>query len=136
MTVFHEVFGVSTDGREQFVDVTHRVQSIISQHASTCSGICVISSAHTTAGITVNENADPDVVTDMLGKLKQLIPQDRAFMHREGNSDAHIKTTLVGLSVQIPVLKGRLVLGTWQGVYFCEFDGPRSRKVHVSFVGE
>ena len=91
---------------------------------------------HTTAGITINENADPDVGRDFFWKLSQMIPQHDSFRHAEGNSDSHLKAALVGFNTQIPVRQGRLVLGTWQSVYFCEFDGPRNRNVAVTIVGE
>ena len=89
---------------------------------------------HTTAGVTINENADPSVVTDILAGLEQMAPRDSDYRHREGNADSHIKATLTGFSQTIPVRDGRLVLGTWQGIYFCEFDGPRTRTVLVSVL--
>jgi secondary thiamine-phosphate synthase enzyme len=91
---------------------------------------------HTTAGVTINENADPDVERDFFWKLNALVPPESGYLHAEGNSDSHLKTSLVGLSVQTPVQNARAVLGTWQSIYFCEFDGPRSRKVSVTIVGE
>ncbi|MGB7566812.1 MAG: secondary thiamine-phosphate synthase enzyme YjbQ, partial [Chitinivibrionales bacterium] len=99
-------------------------------------GICLVSSLHTTGAITINENADPDVERDFFWKLSQLVPQESAYRHSEGNSDSHVKTSLVGTSVQVPVQNGRVVLGTWQSIYFCEFDGPRSRRVSVTVMGE
>ena len=97
-------------------------------------GLCLVTSPHTTAGITINENADPDVVDDMLMKLDRLVPREEGYRHMEGNSAAHVKTTLTGLSVTLPVSGGRCVLGTWQGVYFCDFDGPRNRRFHVTVI--
>lgn len=103
------------------------------QEESLLSGVCVIFTQHTTCGVTVNENADPDVKTDMLGFLKRLIPQHEPnFKHGEQNSDAHIKSSLVGCSVTVPFENGKLLLGRWQGIYLCEFDGPRERTVIVS----
>lgn len=99
-------------------------------------GFAVVFAAHTTAAITINENADPDVVRDLLAGLAKLAPEHAGWRHAEGNSDAHLKASLVGPSVTIPVEGGRLVLGTWQGVYFCEFDGPRQRRCVVTVVGK
>jgi secondary thiamine-phosphate synthase enzyme len=95
-----------------------------------------MASLHTTGGVTINENADPDVERDFFYALEKLVPQSPAFRHAEGNSDSHVKSSLVGLSVQVPVTGGKMVLGTWQSVYFCEFDGPRSRRVLVTVMGE
>lgn len=126
---------VSTGQRNCWVDITDSIQERINKSCIK-NGICLISSLHTTAGITLNENADPDVGSDFFYKINQLVSRDPAFSHSEGNSDSHIKASLVGLSVQVPVRNGILVLGTWQSVYFCEFDGPRSRRVSVTVVGE
>jgi secondary thiamine-phosphate synthase enzyme len=115
------------------VDITRQVQDAVARSGMS-RGAVVVCSSHTTAGITVNENADPDVVSDLLGALTRLAPADGAYDHGEGNADAHVKTTLVGLSATLPVEEGRLVLGTWQGIYFCEFDGPRRRRVTVQFL--
>jgi secondary thiamine-phosphate synthase enzyme len=134
MVAYDEV-AVTTKQRVCWVDITSEVQRVISRSRIT-QGICCVSSLHTTAAITINENADPDVGKDFLDKLSGIIPQDRDFAHSEGNSDSHIKASLVGLSVQLPVRNGILVRGTWQSVYFCEFDGPRSRKVSVTVMGE
>lgn len=98
-------------------------------------GICLVSSPHTTAGITINENADPDVKADMMMEIGKLIPLSDGYHHMEGNSAAHIKATFTGLSVTLPISKGQLVLGTWQGIYFCEYDGPRQRRVLVTIIG-
>ena len=121
---------ISTPSRSCCVDITRQVQEIVSKQAVS-SGLVVVCSLHTTAGITINENADPDVMEDVLAALERLAPHRGAYAHSEGNSDAHLKTTLVGLSVTIPIESGQLVLGTWQGIYFCEFDGPRRRKIGV-----
>jgi secondary thiamine-phosphate synthase enzyme len=157
---------VNSSLREEMIEITGRVEECIPSESS---GICVVFVQHTTCGVTVNENADPDVQTDMMGFLRRLIPQfptkenhpaDEAssplqrpprsqmlrrgprfrkegsfFRHAEENSDAHIKSSLVGASVTIPFENGRLSLGRWQGVYLCEFDGPRERKVVVQVVG-
>ena len=125
---------VPTRERNEMVDVTARVQRVIDE-ARLQNGYVICYVPHTTAGITIQENADPDVVHDILWKLEQLVPKDElAFRHAEGNSDSHIKASLMGSSVMVLVEGGRLVLGTWQGVYFCEFDGPRQRKLIVNCV--
>jgi len=112
--------------REEMIDITGEVEARLPEGE----GVCVLFVQHTTCGMTVNENADPDVQSDMLGLLRRLIPQyEPHFKHGEHNSDAHIKSSIVGSSVTIPFEKGCLCLGTWQGVYLCEFDGPRNRKV-------
>ena len=124
---------VNSSSREEMIEITGRVEECI---PSKSSGICVVFIQHTTCGVTVNENADPDVQTDMMGFLRRLIPQHEPhFRHAEENSDAHIKSSLVGSSVTVPFDDGRLSLGRWQGVYLCEFDGPRERKVVVQLVG-
>jgi secondary thiamine-phosphate synthase enzyme len=120
---------VRSTQREQMVEFTTEVQQQLTDSGAT-EGICVLFSQHTTAGLTVNENADPDVQRDMLLALGKLIPQHgMGFHHSEENSDAHIKTSLVGPSVTVPFNAGRLLLGRWQGIFLCEFDGPRERKV-------
>ena len=133
MTVLHREFYIQTSRREEMVDVTSKVRSVIPEGFS---GIAVVTSPHTTAGMTVQENADPDVRHDLLSYLARLVPQDPSFRHMEGNSDAHIKTSLLGSSVTLPVVQGALVLGTWQAIYFCEFDGPRRRTILITLVGE
>jgi secondary thiamine-phosphate synthase enzyme len=120
--------------RTHWVDLTSDVQSSI-RGAGINNGLCTISSLHTTGAVTINENADPDVEFDFFKKLNELIPQEAFFRHSEGNSDSHLKTSLIGLSVQVPVRNGQLVLGTWQSIYFCEFDGPRNRRVSVTIIG-
>lgn len=119
--------------REQMIDITDRVAD--AARADGGDGICQVFVPHTTAAVTINENADPSVVRDILAKTSALVPPDEGYTHAEGNSDAHIKASLFGSSVMVPVVDGRLALGTWQGIYFCEFDGPRSRNVHVQVVG-
>jgi len=113
------------------VDITSEVQRIVHESALT-QGLCCVYVPHTTAGVTINENADPSVRKDILAELNKVIPFEDNYTHVEGNSAAHIKSSIVGHSVIIPIEEGRLVLGTWQGIYFCEFDGPRSRRVLVS----
>ena len=124
---------IPTHARSEPVDITSRIQAAVSESGVT-EGMAVICSAHTTAGITVNEHADPDVIDDVMAALARLAPPDGPYAHAEGNSDAHIKATLVGPSVSLPVSGGRLLLGTWQGIFFCEFDGPRRRRVTVQVI--
>ena len=122
---------VQTTQLAQFIDITGDVQHVVSA-AGVQAGVCTVFVPHTTAGITIQENADPDVVTDMLYALDQAVPlRDAHYRHAEGNTAAHVKASLLGSSVNVLVKAGRLQLGTWQGIYFCEFDGPRSRKVWV-----
>ncbi len=121
---------VRTSQREEMVDVTSEIQGVVTD-SGVRSGIVFCYVKHTTAGITINENADPDVTRDILYKLQKEIPQEDGYHHAEGNSDAHLKASLMGASEQILIDDGRLVLGQWQGIYFCEFDGPRSRKLII-----
>jgi secondary thiamine-phosphate synthase enzyme len=125
---------IKTSAREEIVNITDQVQRAVAA-SGVKSGIVLVYSPHTTAGITIQENADPDVRADILAHLRELVPHSPKFRHREGNSDAHIKSALVGASQAIPVVDGRLLLGTWQAIFFCEFDGPRSRRVQVQVVG-
>lgn len=120
---------------EGFVNITGQVREALKKSGGT-DGICLVYCPHTTAGITINENADPDVVSDLLFALDQTLPNRPEFRHMEGNSAAHLKASLVGGSVTIPVEAGKLALGMWQGIYFCEFDGPRRRRFMVKFIGE
>lgn len=125
---------VRSAGREEMVDITGEAARFVAE-CDTRDGICVLFTQHTTCGLTINENADPDVKSDMLGFLHRLIPQyDPNFKHFEHNSDAHIKSSLVGSSVTIPFENGKLLLGRWQGIYLCEFDGPRERTVLVKIL--
>jgi len=121
---------VSTRSREQLLDVTQEVADAV-RDSGVASGVVTLFVPHTTAAVTINENADPSVVTDILKGLSDAVPRAAHYRHTEGNSDAHIKATLVGPSLQVLVEEGRLVLGTWQGIYFCEFDGPRTRRLLV-----
>lgn len=128
-------FTLKTGKRNEFVEITDQVRRAV-RAAGLTSGVCVVYCPHTTAGVTIQENADPDVVHDMLLWLNDHIPKDvPGFRHAEGNSDSHLKSSLVGSSITVLVENGDLVFGTWQGVYFCEFDGPRTRTVHVQTIG-
>jgi len=126
-----EEISVKTGSLIEMLDITSQVRSAINKSGIN-EGVCTVYCPHTTAAITINENADPDVIADIMQKLKKMIPPHENYRHLEGNSDAHIKSSIIGNSVQIIVSEGRLQLGTWQGIYFCEFDGPRSRHVWVS----
>lgn len=125
---------VRTHQRNELIDITARIQSCIERLGVT-DGLVVVHAPHTTAAITVNENADPDVQHDLLEKLSRLMPkQESYYQHSEGNSDSHLKSSLTGFSQTLIIENGRLALGTWQGVYFCEFDGPRQREVWLKVV--
>ena len=124
---------VPTKRRTQFVPITRQIADIVSKNAWQ-DGVLTVFVPHTTAGVTINENADPDVARDMEWFSDELIPQSQQFRHSEGNSDAHIKASLYGSSVQVIVRGGKMWLGTWQGIYLCEFDGPRERKVYLAFT--
>jgi secondary thiamine-phosphate synthase enzyme len=130
-----ETISIRTSAREELVDITALVQDVV-RATGVRSGMAWICSPHTTAAITVQENADPDVQSDLLDHLRRMVPQRPDFRHGEGNADAHIKTSLVGASQGIPVEEGRLQLGTWQAIFFCEFDGPRSRRVVVRVLAD
>ncbi len=129
-----ENIDVRTHSRTELIDVTDRVNSVVAE-SGVVRGACLLWVPHTTAAVTVNENADPDVTRDILKELNKVIPFEDGYAHSEGNSAAHLKSSLVGCSLLVPVEDGRLVLGTWQGIYFCEFDGPRSRKLQVQVLG-
>jgi len=125
---------VRTVKRSEMIDVTDRVAAIVSK-LGVKEGMAIVSVPHTTAACTINENADPDVRHDMLRKLEELIPKREGYYrHNEGNSDSHVKSSLVGTTVTVLIESGELLLGTWQGIYFCEFDGPRDRTMHVKIV--
>ncbi len=123
-------FSVRTRLRAEFVNITQQVQAA-AEEMGVDEGLLTIFVPHTTAGVTINENADPDVTSDILGALDRLVPWNGPYRHSEGNTAAHLKASLMGFSAQAPVQKGQLLLGIWQGVYFCEFDGPRNRTVRV-----
>lgn len=124
---------VKTSQRSEFVEITHGIEVLL-QEVGAGDGVCTVFVPHTTAAVTVNENADPTVVKDILRHLEQLVPEQGDYWHLEGNSDAHIKAVLVGSSVTVPIQDGRLLLGRWQGVFLCEFDGPRERLVRVQIT--
>lgn len=126
---------VNTSGRMQFLDITSEVARLVSQ-SGVKEGTARIFTLHTTAGLTINENADPAVVQDILMELDKIVPLNDGYRHLEGNSAAHIKSSLFGVSIAVFVTGGNLVLGTWQSIYFCEFDGPRQRKVLVKVIEE
>jgi secondary thiamine-phosphate synthase enzyme len=126
-------FDVRTSTQTEFINITRSVQEAVKKMGIE-DGICIIFIPHTTAAVTINENADPSVVRDILMELNKIIPFKNQYQHTEGNSPAHIKSSLVGCSEIVLVESGKLVLGTFQGIFFCEFDGPRSRKVHVKVV--
>ena len=135
MSVHHEKLSLSTDKRETTIDVTARVRAAVTR-SKIREGICVVNVSHTTAAVFVNENADPDVQRDLLLQLATVVPKDGDYRHAEGNSPAHIKAVLVGNDVTLSVRDGELMLGTWQGVYFAEFDGPRERGATVTVIGD
>jgi secondary thiamine-phosphate synthase enzyme len=128
-------FSVQTSQNRDFVDITERVQSQV-EATNVKDGICLVYSPHTTAAVTINENADPDVVSDLLRAYADVIGDERRFQHAEGNSGAHALTSLVGPSVTVPIRNGRLHLGRWQAIYLCEFDGPRQRSVWIHVSGD
>jgi secondary thiamine-phosphate synthase enzyme len=129
------ILSVKTQERTELVDITSEINQLVKK-SGVDQGLCMLFVPHTTAAVTINESADPSVKSDMLKVLNQIIPWEADYRHLEGNSAAHIKTTLVGSSELIAIENRKLVLGTWQGVFFCEFDGPRSRKLHVRIVKE
>lgn len=129
-------FEVRSHRRDEMINVTQEVAAAVSR-CGVSEGLVTVFVPHTTAGVTINENADPDVVHDMLLALDRAVPWSQDFYkHNEGNSAAHVKSSMVGCFTTIPILAGKMVLGTWQGVYFCEFDGPRTRKCHVAVNGD
>ena len=129
-----EIFTVQTHGHDELIDITAQVRDIV-RKSGVSSGICCIYTPHTTAGITINENADPDVQSDIIVGLRHFKLESVAFDHAEANSPSHIKSSMFGCSETVIIERGNLQLGTWQGIYFCEFDGPRNRKVMVQIVG-
>ncbi len=128
-----ETINISTRTRTEFVDITDKVAEIVCK-SKIKDGLCAVFCPHTTAGLTINENADPDVQADIINSLNKLIPHSGNYSHTEGNADAHIKASLMGSSVNVIIDKGELALGTWQGIFLCEFDGPRQRKVFVEVL--
>jgi secondary thiamine-phosphate synthase enzyme len=128
-----QTFEVQTSAKTDLIDITRFVQVAV-RKAKVAEGICVIFVPHTTAGITINENTDPAVSRDIVMMLNKIVPNQGSYQHLEGNSPAHIKASMIGFSQTVFVTSGKLVLGTWQAIFFCEFDGPRSRKVHVNVM--
>ncbi len=126
---------IKTRTRTEFVDITSEIQQVIDE-AGIKDGICCMYVPHTTAGITINEGADPSVVSDIQRTLSKLIPNNLNYSHMEGNSDAHIKSTVVGASKTVIIDDGKLLLGTWQSIFFCEFDGPRHRRILVKLIND
>lgn len=126
---------VQTNKRTEMIDITRKVKEVVSE-SGIQNGLVVIHIPHTTAAVTINENADPDVQIDMTRFMDELVPQKGYFRHGEGNSDSHIKSSLFGCDQTIIIQDGKMVLGVWQGIYFCEFDGPRNRKVFVKVVAQ
>ena len=134
--IHSKTFEVRTSGRDDFLDITPRLQQVVVE-SKVSRGLLSVYVPHTTAGVTINENADPDVVHDILAALDQAVPWRQPFyQHGEGNSAAHVKSSMVGCQTAIPIVGGQLALGTWQGVYFAEFDGPRTRRVIVTVIGD
>lgn len=130
-----QTFSVKSSKQTELIDITRLVQETV-QKAGVKDGLCVIFTPHTTAAVTINENADPSVPRDILMELNKIVPFEDRYQHAEGNSAAHIKSSLIGCSRTLFVESGRLLLGTWQGIFFCEFDGPRSRQVHVKVISD
>lgn len=126
-------FTIKTNSRFQMIDITGMVRSALKE-SGVQSGICCIFVPHTTAAVTINENADPDVQRDLIAELDKVIPLNDNYRHSEGNSAAHVKSSLAGASEMVAVERGELVLGTWQSLFFCEFDGPRTRRFHVKII--
>jgi secondary thiamine-phosphate synthase enzyme len=124
------ILSVKTSSRTELIDITSKIAKLVKESGVT-EGLCMLYVPHTTAAVTINESADPSVKGDILMVLNQIIPWDADYKHMEGNSPAHVKSTLVGASELVAIGNGALTLGTWQGIFFCEFDGPRTRKVHV-----
>jgi secondary thiamine-phosphate synthase enzyme len=135
VSVRHEQIGIESTKREETIDITPRVKAAVTR-AKIGDGIVTISVAHTTAAIFVNENADPDVQKDVLTALERAVPSDAKYAHAEGNGPAHVKSILVGNSVTLPVRDGEIALGTWQGIYFAELDGPRERSATITVIGD
>lgn len=136
MKLFQERITLNSYQRTHWIDITTELRTLL-QQSGIDAGIMTVTSLHTTAAVTINENGDPDVERDLFAKLSLLVPYNESFYnHFEGNSDSHVKTSLVGISEQIHISEGQMVLGTWQSVYFCEFDGPRTgRTLQVSILG-
>ncbi len=130
-----QAFSVKSSKQTELIDITRPVQEAV-QRAGVKEGLCVIFTPHTTAAVTINENADPSVPRDILMELNKIVPFEDRYQHTEGNSAAHIKSSLIGCSETLFIESGKLLLGTWQGIFFCEFDGPRNRQVYVKVIAE
>ncbi len=128
-----KVITVDTNSRTGIIDITGEIQQVV-QESGIKDGLCIIFVPHTTAAITINENADPDVLEDILKQLEEMVPFENNYRHLEGNSAAHIKSSLMGSSISVIIENGQLKLGTWQGICFCEFDGPRTRNVWIKII--
>ncbi|RKY31139.1 MAG: YjbQ family protein [Candidatus Omnitrophota bacterium] len=128
-----EIINVKTGRRKEFVEITSQIEDIV-RKSNVKNGICFLYVPHTTCGLTINENADPSVKKDIIDKLDELVPEDGNYSHMEGNADAHIKSSIVGHSLYVFIENGRLKLGTWQGIFLCEFDGPRIRNVWIKIL--
>lgn len=128
-----KIFSIQTNSRTEFLEITDVVERFLSE-SRIKSGLCVVYVPHTTAGVFINENADPDVMYDLKNYLDKLVPWVGNYKHIEGNAAAHIKSVLTGNSIFIPIENGKLTLGTWQGIFFAEYDGPRSRKVYIKLI--
>ena len=129
-----ETFNVRSNQSIEFIEITSQVQDLL-RHEDRGNGLAYVFIPHTTAGVTINENADPTVIQDIIADLQRLIPSRQSYYaHREGNSASHFMTSLMGSSVIVPIEGGQIALGTWQGIFLCEFDGPRTRKVHVKYI--
>ena len=126
-------FPVRTSSHTQMVDITDQVQKVVTE-SGVQSGICVVFVPHTTAAVTINENADPDVQTDFMKEINKIVPWKDGYLHMEGNSAAHLKSSMMGFSETVIIDQGRLLLGTWQGIYFLEYDGARNRRVYVKIL--
>ena len=127
------ILSVKTSSRTELIDITSKIAKLVKE-SGVAEGLCMLYVPHTTGAVTINESADPSVKGDILMVLNQIIPWDADYKHMEGNSPAHVKSTLVGASELVAIENGALMLGTWQGIFFCEFDGPRTRKVHVRII--
>mgnify|MGYP000891209813 FL=1 len=128
-----KIINVNTHARNEFVDITREIEKIVTS-SGLSEGACLVYVPHTTAGVMINENADPDVMHDIDDFLRRMVPKSSNFAHMEGNSDAHIKSGLAGPSILVPISKSSLALGRWQGIYFAEFDGPRHRSVYITIL--
>ena len=135
MAIHHETLDIKTGTQISTTDITSRVRAAVTR-SKVREGLCVVAGLHTTAGVFINENADSDVQRDLIAHLGKLVPRDEGFHHAEGNADAHIKSVLTGNDVTIPVRDGELVLGTWQAIYFADYDGPRERHATVTVIGD